>query len=82
MVQKYVEAPLLYAGRKFDVRIFALLESSSCETWSTDLGFSLYAHREGYGRTSSEPFSLTALHTSMHLTNYAVQKGARHAGLH
>ena len=82
VVQKYVEAPLLYAGRKFDVRIFALLESSSCETWSTDLGFSLYAHREGYGRTSSEPFSLTALHTSMHLTNYAVQKGARHAGLH
>ena len=86
VVQKYVEAPLLYAGRKFDVRIFALLESASSNgakndfAWTTDLGLRLYVHREGYGRTTSEDFSLKETHNTMHLTNYAVQKGARHAG--
>ena len=79
---RYVEAPLLYRGRKFDVRIFVLLEarprdatSSSAPAGGTaggseGLGFSLYAHREGYGRTSSEIFSLKTHHTSMHLTNW------------
>ena len=110
VVQKYVEAPLLYRGRKFDVRIFALLESARCKTWSQDLGepswasgsradnfpllciirrgfarqsaacslalagFSLYAYREGYGRTSSEVFSLSDMHSTMHLTNFSIQK--------
>ena len=83
VVQKYVERPLLYRGRKFDVRVFALLASDKSETWSTDLGFTLHAHREGYGRTSSEAFSLSTLHDrAQHLTNYAVQKGAKHAGKH
>ena len=88
VVQKYVEAPLLFDGRKFDVRIFALLESASAGSgggdfaWSSDLGFRLYVHREGYGRTSSEDFSLTEMHNTMHLTNFAIQKGTRHAGKH
>ena len=100
VVQKYLEAPLLYKKRKFDVRIFALLESapspspspsrlesapspspspsrlesapraahesspspspspspSSVPHEPTELGLSLYAYREGYGRTSSEEF--------------------------
>ena len=73
VVQKYIEKPLLYAGRKFDVRIFVMLESTSA-TRSSELGFSIYAHREGYGRTSAEPFNLDETHSSMHLTNFAVQR--------
>lgn len=79
IAQKYLEAPLLFQGRKFDVRIFALLESSP----QTELGFALYAYREGYGRTSSEIFTLDELHPTMHLTNFAVQKSAEATfGLH
>lgn len=79
IAQKYLEAPLLFQGRKFDVRIFALLESAS----QTELGFALYAYREGYGRTSSEVFTLDELHPTMHLTNFAVQKSAEDTfGLH
>ena len=78
VAQKYIEQPLLYHGRKFDLRIFALIESAL----GTELGFSLYAHKEGYGRTSSEPYSLGATHASMHLTNYAVQKVSKHASKH
>jgi hypothetical protein len=79
IAQKYLEAPLLFQGRKFDVRIFALLESSP----QTELGFALLAYREGYGRTSSEIFTLDELHPTMHLTNFAVQKSAEATfGLH
>lgn len=80
VVQKYVEAPMLYRGRKFDLRLFAVIESDR----ESALGFSVYVHREGYGRTSSETYSIApnALHNSMHLTNYSIQKGARSYGRH
>ena len=54
------------------MRIFALLESSRCETWSADLGFRLYAHSQGYGRTSSEAFSLSTTRGSIpEMANYS-----------
>jgi hypothetical protein len=76
VVQKYLERPLLYHGRKFDVRLFVVLETAP----RSPLGLRLYVHREGYGRTSSEPYSLHATHNSMHLTNFAVQKVSPAAG--
>ena len=52
--QKYIEAPLLYHGRKFDLRLWAVLASDA----GSPAGLRVYAYREGYARTSSEPFSL------------------------
>lgn len=48
LVQKYLERPLLLWGRKFDIRCWALLTDA----------FDLYVYRDGYLRTSSEPFTL------------------------
>ena len=49
IVQKYIEAPLLFKRRKFDIRIWALI--------SHDMKF--YLFKEAYGRTSSEEYDLS-----------------------
>ena len=56
IAQKYLEEPLLYEGRKFDLRVWAVLASDV----GSQHGLRVYAYREGYARTSSEPFSLPA----------------------
>jgi len=56
IAQKYLEAPLLYDGRKFDLRVWAVCESDP----GSQAGLRVYAYREGYARTSSEAFSLPA----------------------
>ena len=67
VIQKYIERPFLLNERKFDIRMWVLL--------TQDLQGYLY--REGYLRTSSEPFTLEKhlLRSQfVHLTNNAVQK--------
>ena len=67
VIQKYIERPLLIHTRKFDIRMWVLLTHEMHG----------YMYREGYLRTSSEPFTLDkALLGSqfVHLTNNAVQK--------
>lgn len=67
VIQKYIERPFLVHSRKFDMRMWVLV--------TQDLQGYLY--REGYLRTSSEPFTLDRdllASQFVHLTNNAVQK--------
>ena len=68
IIQKYIENPLLYQRRKFDLRHFMLVTCiNGC--------FKAYWYEEGYVRTSSNEFSLRDCRDPMiHLTNDAVQK--------
>mmetsp|Transcript_12435 Transcript_12435/g.9035 ORF Transcript_12435/g.9035 Transcript_12435/m.9035 type:complete len:139 (+) Transcript_12435:611-1027(+) len=68
IVQKYIEKPLLYRGRKFDIRCYTLLTSVNGNLQG-------YWYNEGYFRTSSKEFSLKNVTSRLiHLTNDAVQK--------
>ena len=62
-----MERPLLYEGRKFDIRVWVLLDHQ----------MRLYFFRQGYMRTSSNAYSVEedkVSDLSVHLTNNAVQK--------
>jgi hypothetical protein len=67
VIQKYIENPLLYEGRKFDVRTYMLITSFNGR-------MKAYWHPEGYLRTSARPFSLSLDDPSSHLTNDCMQK--------
>lgn len=68
IIQKYIEKPLLYKGRKFDIRCFTLM----CTINGNLQG---YWYGEGYLRTSCREFSLkNCSNRYVHLTNDAVQK--------
>lgn len=72
-MQKYIEAPLLFRRRKFDIRIWALI--------SHDTRF--YLFKEAYVRTSSEEYDLSGAKLDqvyVHLTNNAVQKYSKNYG--
>ncbi len=95
LAQKYLEAPLLYDGRKFDLRVWAVIESDL----GSPAGLRVWGYREGYARTSSERFSLPAAAPSagldakaaeaaaaqtrlVHLTNYCMQVKSDKCGTH
>lgn len=59
VIQKYVEKPFLYYGRKFDIRIWALVTDD----------YRIYLYKEGYVRTSSSDYNLKNKNTQVHLTN-------------
>jgi len=63
VVQKYIERPLLYNSRKFDIRMWAVI------TWKGE--FFYYKH--GYIRTSSESYTLDSKLNYVHLTNNCLQ---------
>jgi hypothetical protein len=66
IIQKYIERPLLFERRKFDIRCFALITSVN--------GYiKAYYYQDGYLRTSSKDYSLDNQSKSIHLTNEAVQ---------
>jgi len=66
IIQKYIERPLLFEKRKFDIRCFALVTSIN--------GYiKAYYYQDGYLRTSSKDYSLDNQSKSIHLTNEAVQ---------
>jgi hypothetical protein len=64
IVQKYIENPLLYFGRKFDIRIWALL--------TQDL--KIYVFQEGHLKCCSINYNLNSDDTFCHITNYSFQK--------
>ena len=83
IVQKYIEQPLLYDGRKFDVRLWAAVRAAP----GSALGLEIFAYREGYVRTSSEPFVLGSggggeQAQCVHFTNYCMQRGSANLGRH
>lgn len=64
-MQKYIEAPLLFRRRKFDLRIWAVINHDT----------RFYLFREAYVRTSSEEYDLSGAKLDqvyVHLTNNAV----------
>lgn len=72
VVQKYLEKPLLYKKRKFDIRIWALFTAKN-EVWFYD---------KGYLRTSSADFSLSDANNYTHLTNNCLQQHGDDYGKH
>lgn len=73
VAQAYLANPLLVRGRKFDVRVFALV--------APDGG--AYVYGDGYVRTCTTPYTVEDLaDLSAHLTNDAVQRGLKGYGKH
>ena len=69
ILQKYIEAPLLYNNRKFDIRIWVLF------TYTTsNYGLEVYVFKQGHLKACSEPFDINSTDLFVHLTNYSVQK--------
>ena len=69
IIQKYIERPLLYCRRKFDIRIWVLF------SYLGNFGkFEAYVFKEGHLKASSEIFNLNSLDLFIHLTNYSIQK--------
>ena len=64
VVQKYIERPLLYFGRKFDIRIWVLLTHD----------FKVYMFNEGHLKCCSVKYDLNVNDNFSHLTNYSFQK--------
>lgn len=63
--QKYLSDPMLYHGRKFDFRVWVLVDHQ----------LNYYFFREGYLRLASEPYDTNDLkNLYKHLTNNAIQK--------
>ena len=74
IIQKYMEKPLLYKNRKFDIR---------CYTLTTTVNGNLqgYWYTDGYLRTSCREYNLkNATNRMIHLTNDAVQKKSEDYG--
>eukprot|EP00826_Nyctotherus_ovalis_P049204 TRINITY_DN5906_c0_g1_i6.p1 TRINITY_DN5906_c0_g1~~TRINITY_DN5906_c0_g1_i6.p1 ORF type:complete len:764 (-),score=128.07 TRINITY_DN5906_c0_g1_i6:591-2882(-) len=75
IMQKYIERPLLFEKRKFDIRCFVLVTSIN--------GYmKAFYYQEGYLRTSSKDYSVRDLSRSVHLTNEAVQIHNQDFGKH
>ena len=65
IVQKYIEKPLLYYGRKFDIRVWALVAPNG----------DLHVYNKSYIRTSSFEYSLEDQdNLYIHLTNNCLQQ--------
>ena len=64
IIQKYIEKPMLYRGRKFDMRIWVLITHN----------MKVYVFKEGHLKTSSVEFDINVKDSYVHITNYSIQK--------
>jgi hypothetical protein len=64
IVQKAIEKPLLYGGRKFDVRVWVLVTPQ----------LEIYYYNTPYMRTSSSLYTTDNMSSEIHLTNNCKQK--------
>ena len=65
--------PLLYQGRKFDIRSYMLV------TWVKNV-MNGYVYEECYVRTSSKAFDIDSQNKYVHLTNDAIQSMSHEYG--
>lgn len=73
IIQKYIERPYLINNRKFDIRVWVLINQN----------MDVYFCREGYLRTSAFEYILdNCQDNSVHLTNNAVQKNTKNYGMY
>ena len=64
IIQKYIENPLLYQGRKCDMRIWVLLTHN----------MKVYVFKEGHLKTCSIEYNINSKDAFAHITNYSFQK--------
>ena len=65
VVQKYIEKPLCYYGRKCDMRVWVMLTQ----------GLKVYIYKEGHLKTCSEKYDINNQKDAfVHITNYSFQK--------
>ena len=64
IIQKYIERPLLYKGRKCDMRVWVLVTHN----------LKVYFFKEGHLKTCSIPYNLISKDAYSHITNYSFQK--------
>ena len=64
LIQKYIESPLLYKGRKCDMRIWVLITHQ----------MRVYLFKEGHLKTCSVEYDLNSKDAFTHITNYSFQK--------
>lgn len=64
ILQKYIEKPFLYNGRKFDIRIWVLINHK----------MDIYMFKEGHLKASSVNYRIDNNNSFIHLTNYSLQK--------
>ena len=64
IIQKYLDNPLLYKKRKFDIRCFALVDSN----------LNVFFCREGHLKGSSELYDINNTNKFIHITNHSLQK--------
>ena len=69
IIQKYIEEPLLYCKRKFDIRIWVLFTYITKDTKPE-----VYVFKEGHLKACSDIFDIDSSNLFIHLTNYSVQK--------
>ncbi|OHT01317.1 Tubulin-tyrosine ligase family protein [Tritrichomonas foetus] len=71
IVQHYISRPLLITGRKFDIRIYALVTSVA--------PIRIYMHKSGLARFATHAYDPKApSDRHMHLTNFSVNKNDEH----
>ena len=64
IIQKYLDNPLLYRKRKFDIRCFVLVD------WNLNVFFC----REGHLKASSLIYDIDNMNKFIHITNHSFQK--------
>ena len=64
IIQKYIEKPFLYNGRKCDIRIWVLINHK----------MDVYIFKEGHLKASSVNYNINNNNSFIHLTNYSLQK--------
>ena len=64
IIQKYLDNPLLYKKRKFDIRCFVLVDSN----------LNVFFCKEGHLKGSSELYDINSTNKFIHITNHSLQK--------
>ena len=64
IIQKYIEKPFLYKGRKVDIRIWVLITHT----------MKVYIFKEGHLKASSLNYNNDDFDSFIHITNYSLQK--------